>query len=74
MTVKKLTVLFVFLLGSPCFAQTEDLPTRFTDRLETLYAEAGVPGIQAAYIIGDDTRFSTAVGTQSPFRIDACGE
>ena len=75
--MKKLIVIMVCLLTTMAMAQTDDLPDRFRSRLEELYAESGVPGIQAAYIVGEDTRFATAIGladsaSNRPMTVETC--
>lgn len=77
MAVKSVTLTWVILLATSSLAQTGDLPARFTERLETLYTGSGVPGIQAAYIVGENTRFATAIGLADsasgrPMTLDTC--
>jgi len=71
-------IIGVLFLAVPTAHAAEDaLPDRFRSRLEELYADSGVPGIQAAYLVGEDSRFATAIGLADsasgrPMTVETC--
>lgn len=59
----RLTIAILTLLAAlPALAADDTLPARFTERAEELFMEYGLPGMQAAYIVGENSKFVTAVG------------
>lgn len=60
--MRLLIITLVVLVGvGPALGQ-DDLSALFADRVVELRSEFGLPGIQAAYLVGEDTRFATAAG------------
>jgi D-alanyl-D-alanine carboxypeptidase len=73
--MRPLIAILVLSMVAPVLAAADTLPARFSGRAEELFTEFGLPGMQAAYIVGEDSKFVTAVGladsaSNAPMTID----
>ena len=60
--MRLLILILILVVAVPVLAAEDTLPSRFTERTEDLFTEYCLPGMQAAYIVGENAKFVTAVG------------